>query len=110
MGNEILKRTRIYLITPQEVIIDKGQRLKIIEDMHKNAILGGHFGYKKTYAKIRSNYYWKNMTRDISNFIKICEECKKSKVRQSYKENMKLVSSPQKAFDLIIIDTIYWKW
>jgi len=36
---------------------------------------GGHTGIARTLAKIKRHYYWKNMTRDITNNIRKCPKC-----------------------------------
>lgn len=72
---------------------------------HNDPVFGGHFGQKKLYAKLRSNFYWKGMTRDIAEFIKKCEKCRLNKVKPSNTEPLVITPTPQKPFDVIIIDT-----
>ena len=38
-------------------------------------ITAGHLGAQKTYAKIRTRYYWRNMFRDIDRWCKSCVDC-----------------------------------
>ena len=37
--------------------------------------LSGHFGMNATYGKIRKRYYWKNMRKDIEEYIRTCWNC-----------------------------------
>lgn len=39
----------------------------------------GHMGFFKTFEKIKSNYYWPGMLRDVKNHVSMCEKCKTSK-------------------------------
>src|SRR6185369_12222247 len=63
--------------------IKKEDRLRVIKKyeyeglmymMHDNE-LSGHFGINATYEKIREKYYWKNMKRDVEEYVKSCWEC-----------------------------------
>src|SRR5215469_8337776 len=36
-----------------------------------------HFGINATYEKIRERYYWKNMRKDVEEYIKTCDQCQK---------------------------------
>jgi len=36
-----------------------------------------HFGINATYKKIKERYYWKNMKRDVEEYIKTCNQCQK---------------------------------
>lgn len=67
---------------------------------------GGHCGQKKLYAKIRERFYWHYLTRDVAEFVRNCERCKRTKVVKYTKEPMVLTPTPQRPFDCIIIDTI----
>src|ERR1044071_2208327 len=37
--------------------------------------LSGHLGPQKVYKKLRRNYYWPNMFREIENYIRTCPQC-----------------------------------
>lgn len=53
-------------------------RNAIIKDNH-DEITSCHFGKFKTMHKIRLSYYWPAMRKDIENYIRNCEICKKVK-------------------------------
>ena len=53
-------------------------RTKILEELHSSKI-GGHFGFNKTYQRIKNHYYWASLRRDIFEYIKNCESCIKNK-------------------------------
>lgn len=101
-----LKYTKILLIPTPEEINDEKMKANILNKFHYDPIFGGHTGQKKLYAKIRERYYWKNITKDIAKLVRNCEICQKSKVLSKTKQPMVLTTTPQKAFDLVLIDTI----
>jgi hypothetical protein len=63
-------KERIYLPEKSALISS------IIEQIHG----GFHEGYQKTFQRIRANFYWKGMRRQIKVFIKGCEVCQRHKV------------------------------
>ena len=42
-------------------------------------LLAAHFGFHKTYAKIRQRYFWKGMHNDIDNWIRSRVSCSSRK-------------------------------
>ena len=41
--------------------------------------LAGHFGVKKTFHRLRPNFQWPNMLRDIKAFVRNCQTCQQVK-------------------------------
>lgn len=97
---------RISLITSPIRVENEEERIQLITRLHTDPILGGHCGQKRLYARLRRHYYWKGMTRDVARFVKSCEICRLSKVKPSNKEPMILTETPQRPFDVVVIDTI----
>lgn len=102
----ILKKIKILLINEPIIITHEEDKLKLMTDYHNNYLFGGHSGQKRLYAKLRNKFYWKNMTRDIAKFVRNCDKCQFSKVKIKNKEGLMLTPTPQKPFDVVIIDTI----
>lgn len=55
------------------------ERIPLISEYHSSAF-GGHKGMTKTYNRIRPYFYWKNMKRDINDFISKCRICQLKKL------------------------------
>jgi hypothetical protein len=55
----------------------------ILREMH-NVPYGGHPGYQKTIAAIKSQYYWSGMKKEGAYFIVKYLECQKVKVEHRY--------------------------
>lgn len=105
-GITILSTLKILLTRPQTRVYDESEKLNLMRKYHENPYLGGHFGKKQVYAKIRHEYYWPEMTKDIAKFVQACPKCQVNKVKVSNKEEMVITEAPQKPFDIVVIDTI----
>lgn len=101
-----LKQLQIILIKRPLPIYDDNEKQKLMSDYHDNYLFGGHCGHKRLYSKLRSKYYWKNMSREIATFVRNCEKCQHTKVKPRNKEPLFLTPTPQKPFDTLILDTI----
>lgn len=106
MSNNILRYLQIKLIQSPTIVENKQMRDNLMKKFHSDELYGGHCGSKKLYAKIKDQFYWRNMTKDISNFVKNCHICKLSKPNQKTKESLELTRTPQKPFEILQIDTI----
>lgn len=106
MGKEILKNVRIVIKDSPIIIHDENERTKIIQKYHENALVGGHTGRNRLYAKIKAKYHWKGIARDISKYIKSCHSCQISKPKTYNVEPLTITQTSHKAGDRIIIDTI----
>jgi hypothetical protein len=57
-------------------VITKEESIEVLRKLHDHE-LSGHFGRDTTYNRIREKYYWKNMKKDIEEYIRKCEKCQK---------------------------------
>ena len=79
-------------------------RSQIISEYHRSAF-AGHKGVTKTYLRIRENYYWENMKKQVQEFIRQCRECQLKKlVRLKTRQPMVITDTPSTAFDKIALD------
>lgn len=105
-GNKILKSLEIILTDPIAIVKTEDEKQKLMQIYHNDPLIGGHCGQKKLYAKIRTKYYWKKMTKDIAKYVRNCSKCNLNKVKPSNTEKLVLTPTPSKAFDIVVIDTI----
>ncbi len=106
VGNSILKNLTIIITHPAQIIYNEDEQLAIIKRYHDNFIEGGHCGQKRLYAKIRSKYYWKNMSKMVSVYVRKCNQCQMDKIKKHTREELTMTKTPQKPFDIVTIDTI----
>lgn len=104
--NENLKELIIIITRVPKIIVDDKEKIELMEKYHNDPIHGGHTGQKKLYAKLKSSYYWKHMSKDIVKFVRNCEKCMVNKAKNKHVEPMQITDTPKKIFELIIIDTI----
>ena len=96
----------------RKFIICKGKievpKIKEIPNLIKNFHVSDdnyHKGINETIRKIKTRYYWKNLTKDVTKYIRSCQTCSKSKIcRQSLKRAFTITDTPVKPFDKIFID------
>ena len=79
---DLQKQSVNYHIKDNKLYYEKNDKLlKVARDDQKEAILymshkhplGGHFAKEATYNKILLTHYWKEMKKDIQEYIKSCE-------------------------------------
>lgn len=106
LGNKKLKNLMIIIKETPILITDENEKMRIIQQFHENPILGGHIGRNRLYFKIRSKYVWKNMTKDVKNFVTKCQKCQLNKVKIKNIEPLQLTDTPNTSTEKIIIDTV----
>ena len=53
-------------------------RDSLLQEKHGGG-LDGHFGQDKTYAQLRSFYYWPGMRADVKKYVEKCRVCQYAK-------------------------------
>lgn len=82
------------------------EREAIIYEMHCSPI-GGHKGVSKTYKRIKRDYYWENLKKDIQCRIQQCADCQVKKlVRIKTEQPMVITDTPGTVFEKIAIDIV----
>lgn len=107
-GNRVLEKVELAIL--QKVIIidknDEAQIKEILTKFHDDPIEGGHTGISRTQSKIKRFYYWPQMTKTISKYVKTCLKCQQAKITTHTKTPLTLMPTPATAFDTVLIDTI----
>ena len=57
---------------------DPALRLKIKEAKHDSKV-AGHIGMDKTMEMVDRNFNWPEMTKDMEDYVRSCEDCQKNK-------------------------------
>ena len=69
------------LIKYNQLLIPRSLRKEVLEEVH-NARMGGHFGCRKTYEKVKQKYYWYEMKDEVNNWVLAYEVCAADKIPQ----------------------------
>ncbi|KAK9722049.1 Integrase zinc binding domain [Popillia japonica] len=95
MGQEILKYVTIVLCKVPKLITDNNEKQLLLKMFHDDALIGGHCGQKRLLKKLKSEYVWKHMSRDVTNYAKHCSKCQINKVKTRHCEPMIITPTPQ---------------
>lgn len=71
-----------------------------------SAHIGGHLGTFKTIQKIRQNFIWKGMDRDIQNRVRCCKTCAMSKPARETKLGFLASQPPHRPLQRLFIDYV----
>jgi len=67
-----------YPKTVQQLVVPFSLIRSVISLIHTGDLCG-HPGVKKTFEKVREQFYWKHMFNDIVEFVTTCESCQVTK-------------------------------
>lgn len=66
------------LFVQDKLWVPKSIRTKVVMAVHDSPI-AGHPGVAKTLFHLKKSYYWRNMHRDLAQFVRNCHVCKRTK-------------------------------
>lgn len=99
-----LKKIKITMCTGNVTIPEQNKREEIIKTFHAN-ILVGHCGVTAMFQRIRDQYYWKGLRKQVKKLIKFCQKCQERKlVRKRTRQPMRITNTPGKPLSRIQID------
>jgi hypothetical protein len=53
----------------------------VLNNCHDH-VLAAHFGFQRTYDRIRQRYFWKGMYKDVDNWVRSCVSCAQRKTHR----------------------------
>lgn len=97
-----------------DLLVEKDNVTQISDPNISNAIIkefhdlptGGHQGVSRTLKRIRLQYTWKNMFKDVRNYIKNCPSCQANKSGKNNKLPMALVTTSTQIFEKLYLDIV----
>ena len=85
---------------------EKEEQLKIITEYHES-VVGGHQGMARLFNRIRENFYWVGMRKQINDFVRSCPICQKTKLtRIKTVQPLKITDTPQYFLDKVQMDIV----
>ncbi|CAF1071831.1 unnamed protein product [Brachionus calyciflorus] len=100
--NVLCKKYKKY---PDKILVPKKLVESVLSTCH-DGLSGGHLGFKKTYAKVKQSYLWKNMLRDTNKWIRSCKMCAQIKSPQPNRANLIPIEGATKPFDMVGVDIL----
>ena len=85
-----------------QLVIPKSLRLEVIENTH---LQHGHFGIEKTYANLKTKYYWPGMYKETVKYVENCDLCTKNNLKRIIHPLGEL-PMPNFPFDIVGIDLV----
>ncbi|CAF1573552.1 unnamed protein product [Didymodactylos carnosus] len=69
--------------------------------------ISSHFGFHRTYLKLKHQYWWPNMKSSIEKYIKSCSKCQQFNISRQKKPGLlHPITSPDGPFQMIAIDYV----
>ena len=65
-----------------KLVLPHESRIEALRESH-DAPQAGHLGVEKTYQRLAVSYFWPNMFRDVTKYIRACDICQRTKVEQA---------------------------
>ena len=74
-----------------------------------------HLGTDKTIEKMKSRFFWVNLSRDVKKFIRECYDCQKVKPPKAYCKPKLVPLAPSRTLQLVTMDMagplpLTWIW
>jgi len=93
---------RYLLVIPEDVRL-RDQVMQLCHD----AAAAGHRGSRNTLAKVATRFYWRNMTKDVVEYVRQCQRCQLTK-RPSHSTATQLhpLAHPQRRWESVNIDFV----
>jgi len=79
------------------------EKRQILYEYH-DALTGGHQGIARTLSRIRLEYNWRGITRDVEEYVSKCEYCQKDKL--SRKTKMPLIITDTRSFEKCALNIV----
>ena len=61
-----------------QLLVPRSLKKEMLNEVHSGR-MGGHFGCRKTYEKVKLKYYWYEMKDDVNNWVLSCDVCASNK-------------------------------
>ncbi|KHJ86189.1 integrase core domain protein [Oesophagostomum dentatum] len=108
--NDILYKLPLHVYQDPQVVLPENSRIKkdIMKQIHESKFGIAHLGIKKTRAAIAKIAIWNNMSKDISDFVKLCPICQRRKDPSAYRTNEPLdrFETPSRPFQRVHSDIV----
>jgi hypothetical protein len=78
----------------RRIVVPEEAKAEILFQFHGSR-LAAHMGVFKTYEKLLTRFHWKNMSRDVQNYVLSCMQCNSRKDRKKAPQFPTIAHVPQ---------------
>ena len=86
-----------------QLVVPAALRFEVLSNVHDH-IAGAHFGFNKTFRKLKQRCWWKGMFKDVERWVKSCVKCSMRKSPRNSKKAPLLPIPVEGAFDRVTVD------
>lgn len=102
----IFRNTDIEIIICTRLEFSREEKLVIFRQFHDSKI-GGHGGVNRTLRKIKRQFNWPNMKKEVKDYIRNCTSCQKNKnTNKHIRSPMVITTTSTKPFEKIFLDIV----
>ena len=87
------------------VVVPKGRRQALL-DMAHSGLVSGHFGVKKTYAKLSSHFIWPRMWVEVKAHVRSCGGCQRASRNTNARAPLQPLPCVGEPFHLVAFDLV----
>lgn len=106
VASKVVRKTEIFLIKRPPLVKSAIEKQEILTRFHDDPLFGGHTGFKRMYAKLRTQFSWPGMHKETAKYVKNCHSCKMNKPGIRTKQELTHTKTPIRPLDLVQVDTI----
>ena len=89
----------------RRILVPKGRRKKVLELAHTST-LAGHFGGKKTFARLSGRFLWPRMWLEVKEFVRSCGGCQKASRKDKARAPLQPLQVEGEPFSKVAYDLV----
>ena len=97
--DEILKDKNGKIIVPESM-------KNLVLEINHDHMLAGHLGVAKTLLKIKRQFTWPSMAKDVKQYVKTCLQCARRKALGSSKAPLQPLLPSERVWERIAMDVV----
>ena len=89
----------------RRILVPKGRRKNVLELAHSHS-LAGHFGGKKTFARLSDRFLWPRMWVEVKEFVKSCSACQRASRKDQARAPLQPLQVEHEPFSKVAYDIV----
>ena len=92
-------------VSVQRVVVPEGRRLQVLQMAH-SGLAAGHFGFKKTFARISRHFLWPKMWGQVKEYVRTCVGCQRAARQDRAKAPLQPLPCVGEPFEKVAFDLV----